>query len=134
MRHEVDAALFVTQRLIYAFAALFLFVVEVLIALFVQDAFIRPYVGDVLAVMLVYTALRAATPLRLVPAITITLAIAVAVELAQLLNLLDATGLRSNQVARTVLGGQFDLLDLAAYAAGVAIVAVVEILMSRRSI
>ena len=40
-----------------------------MIALFVRDAFIRPYIGDVLAVALVYTALRAIVPLTMIPAI-----------------------------------------------------------------
>ena len=48
----------------YALAALVLFAVEVVIALFVRDAFVRPYLGDVLAVMLVYAVLRAVTPLE----------------------------------------------------------------------
>lgn len=104
-----------------------------LIALFVHDAFVRPYIGDVLAVILVYTALRAITPLRLIPAIILTLAIAVAIELAQLFNLLDALGLRSNRIAATVLGGSFDWLDLAAYAAGAALVIAAETLLRRRA-
>ncbi|MDP3740677.1 MAG: DUF2809 domain-containing protein [Hyphomonadaceae bacterium] len=119
-------------RTAYALAALILLAIEVLISLFVHDAFVRPYVGDVLAVMLVYTALRAATPLRLIPAITITLAIAVAIEMAQVFNLLDATGLRSNQVARIALGGVFDWMDLAAYATGAFIVFVIEATLRRR--
>ena len=123
-----------THRAVYALAALTLFTVEVCIALFVHDAFIRPYIGDVLAVMLVYTALRAITRLALWPAIALTLFIAFAIEVAQLFNLLDAIGLRSNQAARILLGGQFDLFDLVAYAAGVVIVVIVEILMRRRSI
>jgi hypothetical protein len=49
----------------YAITALAIFAIEVLIALFVRDAFIRPYLGDVLAVALVHTALRAVTPLSL---------------------------------------------------------------------
>lgn len=106
------------SRKTYAVAALILFIIEVLIALFVRDAFIRPYVGDVLAVALVYTALRAITPLGMIPAIAVTLAIALAIEIAQALNLLGALGLSDNQLARTVLGGAFDWLDLAAYAAG----------------
>jgi hypothetical protein len=47
-----------TFRPAYALAALIIFAIEVCIALFVHDGFIRPYVGDVLAVALVYAALR----------------------------------------------------------------------------
>ena len=116
----------------YALAALSIFAIEVLIALFVHDGLIRPYIGDVLAVVLVYCALRAITPLRLLSAIILTLAIALAIELAQLFNLLDALGLRSNSIAATVLGGSFDWLDLAAYAVGALAVAAVELARLRR--
>ena len=117
----------------YAIAALAIFAVEVMIALFVRDDFIRPYVGDVLAVILVYSALRAVTRLAIAPALVLTLAIALAIELAQLFNLLDALGLRNNLVAATVLGGSFDWLDLAAYAAGLVIAAVVEAIVRRKA-
>ena len=110
----------------YALAALTLFIIEVLIAVFVRDGIIRPYLGDVLAVALVYVVSRAVTPLRLVPALAVTLTIAFAIEFAQLLGLLGALGLRDNQVARIVLGGVFDPMDLASYAAGVVLIVVVE--------
>jgi hypothetical protein len=120
------------MKISYLLAALILFAIEVCIALFVHDAFIRPYVGDVLAVALVYTVLRGVTPLRLWPAIAATLVIALAIELAQLANLLDALGLRSNRVAATVLGGSFDWLDLLAYAAGALAVIAIELARLRR--
>jgi Protein of unknown function (DUF2809) len=113
-------------RIVYALAALALFAIEVVIALFVRDSFVRPYVGDALAVMLVYVALRAATPLRFVGAIAVALAIAFGVEVAQAFHLLDALGLGGNQLARIVFGGLFDWLDLAAYTAGAAVVVAVE--------
>ncbi|MCX7358421.1 MAG: DUF2809 domain-containing protein [Alphaproteobacteria bacterium] len=114
------------SRRTYLIAALILFAIEVLIALFVRDNFIRPYIGDVLAVAFVYTALRAATPLQLIPALTATLAIAFTIEIAQALNFLDAIGLRNNTIARTVLGGVFDWSDLIAYGAGALVILLVE--------
>lgn len=116
----------------YLIVAIALFAVEVLIALFMRDEFVRPYVGDVLAVAFVYAALRAVTPLGLAPALGLTLAIALGVEIAQALNLLDAIGLRDNAVARTVLGGVFDWADLAAYTAGAVLVLIAERVMPPR--
>ena len=116
----------------YALAALVLFVVEVLIALFVRDAFVRPYLGDVLAVMLVYAVLRAATPLGTVSALCAALGIALVIEVAQALNLLGALGLADNELARVVLGGAFDMLDMAAYCAGGAAVLAVEFGLIKR--
>ncbi len=115
----------------YAVVALVLLGIEVVIALFVRDAFIRPYVGDVLAVMLVYTGLRAVAPIGTIPAITATLAIAFAIEAAQALNLLGALGLSGNALARTVLGGSFDWLDIGAYMAGAVIVLAIELFIGR---
>jgi len=46
-------------RLNYGLATLTLFFVEVSIALFVHDRFIRPYLGDSLVVVLSYSFLRA---------------------------------------------------------------------------
>ena len=114
------------MRKAYAVAAILLFVVEVLIALFVRDHFVRPYLGDVLAVMLVYAALRAVTPLGIAAALGVALGIALVIEVAQALNLLGALGLADNQFARIVLGGAFDMRDMAAYLAGGIVVLAVE--------
>ena len=116
----------------YALAALVILAIEVLIALFVRDAIVRPYVGDVLAVVLVYLVLRAVTPLGVIVAAGISLVIAVAVEVAQALNLLGALGLSDNTLARVILGGSFDWLDIAAYTTGALIVLAVELLRGRR--
>lgn len=117
----------------YTLAALVLLAIEVLIALFVRDTFVRPYVGDALAVAFVYCALRAATPLRLWPALAISYAIACAIEAAQYFHLLDYLGLARNTIARTVLGYGFELADFAAYAAGAAGVLGVEAALRRAS-
>ncbi len=116
----------VTVRPGYAIAALVIFLLELAIALFVRDDFVRPYVGDVLAIGLVYCALRAVTPLRLGSALVLTLAIALVIELAQAANLLGALNLSDNALARTVLGGSFDWFDLLAYGAGAVVIVVVE--------
>jgi hypothetical protein len=113
-------------RLGYLAIAIVVFAIEMLIALYVRDAIIRPYVGDVLAVVLVYATLRAITPLDVIQALAATLAIALAIEVAQALNLLTALGLSGNAIARTVLGGVFDWADLLAYAAGAILVLAIE--------
>ncbi len=96
------------------------------IALFFRDAFVRPYLGDTLAVMLVYAGLRAVLRIGVVPAAVAALAIAFAVEFGQLFGLLDLLGLRDVPVARVVLGSGFDLMDLLAYTAGAVLVLLIE--------
>jgi len=102
------------------------FAIEVVIALFVDDAVVRPYVGDVLAVVLVYLAVRWVTPLGPLTSVGAALALAVIIELGQYVHVLSALGLEHNRLARTVLGGVFDPKDLVAYAAGAALVLVIE--------
>ena len=58
-----------SKRKIYFWATIILLIIEVLIALFVHDNWIRPYVGDVLVVVVIYTFLRIFIPekCRLLP-------------------------------------------------------------------
>lgn len=60
---------FIGSRWFYAICFIGLFIVETLIALFVRDAFIRPYMGDVLVVILIYCFARIfiTEPLRGLP-------------------------------------------------------------------
>ena len=50
------------KRLIFAVLTILLLFTEVMIALFVHDKFIRPYVGDVLVVICIYTFVRIFIP------------------------------------------------------------------------
>lgn len=115
----------------YALLALALFLIEVVIALFVRDRFVRPYLGDVLAVILVYAGLRAVFRIAVTPAAAIALLVAIAVELGQFFHLLDLLNLQHNRLARIVLGYGFELRDFAAYAAGALIVLIAERLRAR---
>ena len=103
-----------------------LLAVEILIALNVRDRFVRPYLGDVLAVMLVYCGLRAVLPLARWQAAAIAFAIAAAIEIGQAIGILDLLGWRGNAIARTVLGTGFEWKDFLAYAAGAALPLAVE--------
>lgn len=119
-------------RGIYVVAALVLFIVELLIALFVTDGFVRGYLGDVLVVALVYAALRAMTRMSVAQALAVTLGVALAVEIGQALGVLKMLGLADNRLAAIVFGGVFDMLDIAAYLAGGALVVIGELSFRRR--
>lgn len=110
----------------YAALTVVLLAIELAIALFLNDPIIRPYVGDALAVVLVYTGLRAVTRMGVVPAASIAFAIAVAIECSQYLHLLRAIGLDHNRFARMILGSGFDPKDFIAYASGAIAVLLVE--------
>jgi hypothetical protein len=115
-----------TWRPGYALAAAILFLVEIAIALWIRDGFVRPYGGDILAVILVHLVLRAVTTLRVVPAAIVAFLIGVLVEVGQAVNLLGMLGLADHDVARVVLGTSFSIGDIACYAAGAAIAVLVD--------
>lgn len=88
--------------------------IEVLIALFVHDKFVRPYLGDVLAVVCVYFLAR--TVLQSKPhclSIFVT-AFAFFVELVQLTPLSE----HLPSPLSVIVGGTFDLKDLLCYYVG----------------
>ncbi len=99
-------------------AALALFVVEVCIALFARDDFIRPYVGDVLVVPLMLHALATVMTVALWRLTIGVWLFAFAVEFAQYCKLVDALGLQDNRLAATVIGTSFSVEDLVAYSVG----------------
>ncbi|WP_447726284.1 ribosomal maturation YjgA family protein [Sphingomonas koreensis] len=116
----------------YALLTLLVFVIEVLIALYVRDRFVRPYLGDVLAVILVYLGLRAVLRIGVATAAAAAFAVAVAVELGQLIGIVHLLGLSHSPVARTVLGMGFEAWDFVAYAAGAGIAILADAACRRR--
>ncbi len=91
---------------------------EVLIALFVRDGFIRPYVGDVLVVMFIFFAIRSIWPVDTMPLAIGVLCFAVAVEATQALGLIRLLGWSDNTLAMVVLGNTFQWGDLFCYLIG----------------
>lgn len=110
----------------YAALTIALLTIELAIALFLNDPIVRPYVGDALAVVLVYAGLRSVTRLPVVPATLIAFAIAVVIEFSQYFRLLKAIGLDHNRFARMILGNGFDPKDFIAYASGAVAVLLIE--------
>ncbi len=106
--------------------AFVLFVIEVLIALFVHDGFVRPYVGDYLVVMLMYCAVRTfikAAPLKIAIGV---LLFSFFIEVLQYFKIVDRLGLAGNEFAKTMIGYGFSWLDILAYTLGFITVLVLE--------
>ena len=114
------------DRRLYLAAAAAIFLVEVAIALFVPGGFVRHTLGDVLVVVLLYSALMASTRLDPLPAALACVGFAFTVEAAQALSLVERVGLADVPLARIVIGTTFSATDLAAYAAGGALALLAE--------
>ena len=107
-----------------ALLALLLFVVELTIAVFINDAFIRPFLGDVLVVMLLFYLCKTFVSGRELALIVAVLLFSFAVEIGQYFRLAELLGLMDCKVARIVIGSTFDAKDLLAYAIGAALLLV----------
>ncbi len=114
------------SRITYLFAALLLFCVEVLIALFVHDDIIRPHIGDLLVVIMIYCFSRAIFNWSVWKAAIITLLFTYAIETLQYFNVVKLLGLQRFALARIVIGTYFSWVDMLAYTVGIIIVLVVE--------
>lgn len=110
----------------YFIAATILFVIEVGIALFLHDSFVRPYLGDVLVVILIYCAVKSVLNWSVWPTAIGVLLFAFAVEAAQYFGLIYYLGLENSGLARAVIGTSFAWADIVAYCAGIALVLLVE--------
>ena len=110
----------------YLGLASLIFGIEVLIAIYVNDNFVRPYLGDVLVVILIYCFLKSFLKLPVLVAALLVLAFAFAIEFLQFLHLVEKLGLEKSKMARTVIGTSFAWIDLLAYIVGIAIVLIAE--------
>ncbi len=114
------------KRVIYIVLTILLLMVEVMIALFVHDRIVRPYIGDMLVVVVIYTFIRIWIPdaLRLLPLYVFLFA--TGVEILQYFNLVELLGVSDNRFLRILLGTSFDWKDILCYAAGAVLVWAVE--------
>ncbi len=105
-------------RITYAILFGILLLTETLIALFVRDRFIRPYIGDVLVAVLLGCLCRILFPkgVKLLPLYVFLFA--VAVEVAQYFDIVSLLGLADNRLLSTLVGRTFSHEDLFCYAVG----------------
>lgn len=120
------------KRIQYAILTGILLITEVIIALFVHDDFIRPYVGDGLVVIVIYTCFRIWIPekIRLLPLYIFLFASFV--EIMQYFDLVEWLGLADNKFFRILIGATFDWKDIVCYGTGCLILGVWEWIQERR--
>ncbi len=119
-------------RITYFFTFILLLLVEICIALFVDDRFIRPYIGDVLVVVLMCAFLRIIFPekARLLP--LFVTAFSILVEILQYFDFVELLGLENIQALSIALGRTFDFKDIICYITGGTVFFICEILLRRK--
>lgn len=120
-------------RIIYGAIFIVVFALEVCIALFIRDDFIRPYVGDALVTVLICSFVRIIIPekVRLLPLWVFLFA--AAVEIGQYFDFVALLGLDGSAFFSTLLGRTFSLTDIVCYAVGCVVFALAELLILRRT-
>jgi len=113
-------------QLKYFIPATILFLIEVFIALFVHDNFIRPFLGDVLVVILIYCFIKSFINSPVIITAIAVLLFAYLIELLQYFNIVTFLGLQNSDLARIVIGTSFEWTDLLAYTLGIGLVLLLD--------
>ncbi len=106
------------KRLYYTVWFLILLAAEVIIALFVRDAFVRPYMGDIIVMAVLYCFIKIFFPdiTRLLPLYLFIFA--VFIEIGQYFNYASLLGLGNVPFFKILLGSSFSFIDILCYAIG----------------
>jgi len=118
--------------LIYLISFFLLIAIEVFIALFVRDKFVRPYLGDVIVIPVIYCFVRIIIPHRIKLLPLYIFLFATAVEVGQFFDYVKLLGLSNIKFFRILLGTSFSYADIICYAIGGAICFSVEYFTKRR--
>lgn len=106
------------KRLKYLGFFLIFLLIEVLIALYVHDDFVRPYVGDILVVVVIYFFIKIFLPEQRKWLPVAIFLFAALVEILQYFRLVEILGVQDNVFLRILIGSTFDVKDILCYGVG----------------
>jgi len=110
-----------------------LFIVELYIGFYVHDRIIRPYIGDLLVVILIYAFVKSFIDAPYFKVALFTLLFSFLVEFAQYLDVVTFLGLEHNNFAKVIIGTSFAWLDVWAYIGGFVVIIIAEWLLLAKS-
>lgn len=105
---------------------LLIFFLEIIIARYLQNGFIRFYGGDFLIVILIYCFIKSFADTPVIPTALGVLFFAYAVEISQYFHLVRILGLQHSKIAVLILGTTFSFTDILLYTLGIGLVILVE--------
>ncbi len=113
-------------RLTYTVGFFVLLCVEIIIGLFINDNFIRPYMGDVLITILLCFLCRIVIPngVSLLPLLVFIFAFCV--EFAQYFEIIKLLGLENNKLFSTIIGTTYSFIDIICYGIGCIAFVIIE--------
>jgi len=110
----------------YFILSVILFLLEVYIAVYIHDAIIRPYAGDLLVVIFLYCLIRAFVNASVLKTAIAVLLFAYLIEFTQYIHLVRLLGWQHSRLANVVMGNSFQWIDMAAYTLGIVVVLIAE--------
>lgn len=108
----------INPRAIYAVAFVILLLIEILIALYVRDSFIRPYGGDILVTILICCFVRMIIPEKISFLPLWVFLFAVCVEVLQYFDIVSILGLSHIKFFVILIGNSFSVIDIVCYGVG----------------
>jgi hypothetical protein len=111
----------------YFSLTLLLFTIEIMIAKYVYDDFVRPYIGDMLVVILIYCFVKTFINTKLIPTAMLVLLFAYFIEALQYFKIVNILGLQQYKLARIIIGISFSWVDILMYTIGIGIVIFVSL-------
>jgi len=109
----------------YFLLALIILLIEIAIAKY-MSGWVRSYLGDVLVIVLLYSAIMSMAALNKRPVVLFTLIIAFAIEFGQYFKLVELLGFAPDSMAYIILGNTFSVDDLGCYAVGAMLILLFE--------
>lgn len=106
------------RRILFLLIFCVLLAVEGGIALFINDSFVRPYVGDALVTLLLCCLCRIIVPSKIQLLPMFVFIFATCVEISQYFDLVALLGLADNRILSIALGRTFSWIDIVCYGAG----------------
>lgn len=119
------------KRLIFLTVFVLLFALEALIAVYVHDDFVRPYVGDMIVTVVVWAFARTIFPDKFNLMSVYVMIFAIFVEIGQYFNYVDLLGI-TNPVLVTMMGTSFAWADIACYAVGCVFAGIIDFVRFRK--
>lgn len=102
----------------YMISFIILLLVEVFIGAFINDKIIRPYVGDILVVVVIYTFIKIFIKKEVKMLPVYIFIFAVMVEVMQYYNIVELLNLQHNKLMSIIIGSTFDMKDIFCYFIG----------------
>ena len=109
---------------------LILLSIEVIIALYITQHFVRHTLGDFLCVIMLYYLIKSFVKIKSTYIALIVLLVAYTIEMLQLTPILDYLKIEDPSFVRIIFGTTFSVSDLIAYTFGVVTVLIIERLIN----